>query len=133
MSAASSGWKAWARLTGRASLEKWASTSFLLLQRVIMTTLWVSMAFHLGGLTLWIITVLLIMIDDRYPRTNAAGGREQHYYNNTGIDTIEAFTQAPTTMIFHPGCTSDIGFSMSTGREERAWYHQLRGDAFSWH
>lgn len=114
MSAASSGWKAWARLAGHAPLEKWAPPSFLLLQRGIMTTLWVSMAFHLGRLTLWIITVL-IMIDDGYPRTIASGGRGRHYYNNTVIDTSEAFTQAPTTMIFHPGCTPDIGFSMSTG------------------
>lgn len=94
MSAALSGWKAWARLVGLAPLEKRTPPSFPLLQRGIMTILWVSMAFHSGRLTLWIITVLLIMIDDGYPRTNAAGGRGRHYYNNTGIDTDEASIQA---------------------------------------
>lgn len=63
---------------------------FLLLQRGIMTTLWVSMAFHSGRLTLWFITTLLIMIDDGYPRMAAAGEQSwRHYYNSTGIDTTE--------------------------------------------
>lgn len=40
--------------------------------RGIMTTPWVSMAFESGWWTLWLIIILLIMIDDGYPRMNVA-------------------------------------------------------------
>lgn len=54
-----------------------------------MEILWVSMAFYSGRLTLWLIIVRLIMIDDGYPRMTAAGEqRWRHYYNSRGIDTM---------------------------------------------
>lgn len=55
-----------------------------------MTSLCVSMAFHLGRSTLWLIIVRLIMIDDGHPRTNTARKqRGRHYHENINIGVIE--------------------------------------------
>lgn len=54
-----------------------------------MTSLWVSMAFHLGRSTLWLITVRLITIDDGHPRINAARKqRGLYYHKDISIGTL---------------------------------------------